>query len=78
MSSEITEDDLKKLAQNMVAAGSLNALYGIDQFMKAKALFEDGLKTFSAQVQKARPPEKPSSIVIQDPLSTIPDFLKRP
>lgn len=78
MSSDITEDDLKKLAQDMVAAGNLNVLYGIEQFLKARAIFEEALKTFSAQVQKARPLEKPSSIVIQEPPSTIPDFLKRP
>lgn len=78
MSSEITEDDLKKLAQDMVAAGNLNALYGIDSFLKAKTLFEEALKTFGAQAQKARPPEKASSIVIQEPPLTIPDFLKRP
>lgn len=78
MSSEITEDDLKKLAQDMVSAGSLNVLYGIDPFLKAKALFEESLKAFSAQVQKTRPPEKQSSIVIQESPSIIPDFLKRP
>ena len=55
MSEEITTDQLRKLAQDMVAASSLQSLYGISPFLKAKAAFEERLEVFEKQVKQRQP-----------------------
>ena len=92
MSIEITEDMLIKLAHDMVATGNLNTLYGLDPFLKARALFETTLKAFVIQLTQSRlhseireevsiitiqPPIVKSVAVIKTNIDNIPDFLKQ-
>jgi hypothetical protein len=75
MSDEITEEELKKMAHDMVAAGNLNNLYGIEPFIKAQKLFEDSLHKFALQVTIQRPVEKTPVISVKIGKDHIPDFL---
>jgi hypothetical protein len=74
-SEEITEAELTALAHEMVAAGNLNMLYGVEPFMKARHDFATALAKFSAQVNKARPMEQPSTVQIETNIPKIPDFI---
>lgn len=76
-SDEITEAELMRLGHDMVAAGNLNQLYGIDPFMRAKASFETAVKKFATQVQTKRPVETSTAKFSTDvPLNIIPEILK--
>jgi hypothetical protein len=74
---DITEAEIMQLAHNMVAAGNLNLLYGIDPFIQAKARFADSLARFSAQIHKARPLEIDSTLHIDTGIREIPEILSR-
>lgn len=77
MSTEVTEEQLKKLAHDMVAAGNLNALYGIDPFIRAQTLFELALHEFAGQITKNRPPsEVADSVLFENYVVPIPEFLR--
>jgi hypothetical protein len=82
MSAElITEDQLAKLAQEMVATATLSNLYGIDIFLAAKKNFESALKQFALQAQAPPPPSEvpvlpASKITIETGIPKIPDFIQ--
>lgn len=72
MSEEITHEQILKLAHEMVAAGNLNMLYGVDPFIKSKKVFEETLQAFVKQHSKDT--VGTGSIQVTVPAS-IPDFL---
>lgn len=79
MSDEITEDQLKKMAHDMVSAGNLNNLYGIEPFIKSQKIFEDSLHKFALQVNTQRPVQKAPVMTVKIGEDIIPEFLlKRP
>jgi hypothetical protein len=75
---DITEEDLLRLAHDMVAAGNLNLLYGIDPFVRAKSVFELALKQYAKQAQECRPerPVAQNCVHISSNQVQIPDFLR--
>jgi hypothetical protein len=75
ITEEVTEAQLKKMAHDMVAAGNLNNLYGIEPFIKAQKLFEDNLHKFALQVNVQRPLEKAPKMTVKIGEDCIPDFL---
>lgn len=50
--AEDSKERIFKLAQDMVAAGNLNTMYGFDPFMKAKKEFEEALQIFIEACKK--------------------------
>ena len=79
---EVTEEELKKLALDMVAAGSLQRVYGLDTFMRAKEAFDAALITFTEKighktaVEALRQPKTSEKVVIgvKAPITTILSF----
>lgn len=72
---EITREQIVKLAHEMVAAGNLNTLYGIEPFMKAQANFEEALTRFAA-ARPAGDTTPAQSVQIETERCKIPDFLR--
>jgi hypothetical protein len=74
----ITEEQLAKLAQDMVATATLSTLYGIELFMTAKSKFEAALKQFATQqvIVTLPNPQDPPSIQIDTGIPPIPSFIK--
>jgi hypothetical protein len=80
-SDEITESQLRQLAHDMVVAGNLNMLYGIEPFMNARAKFDIALAKFVAQVppspeESEELPVSTSQFSTDAVLDVIPDCLK--
>lgn len=76
MKEQITIEQIAKLAHDMVAAGNLNALYGVAPFLKAKKTFEDTLHCFEEQLKAQRLPATPhGDLKIDTNPSQVPEFL---